>query len=372
MDDSDLERKTMNRRVIVFGIGQNGKKLVDECLRYDCGANIVAIADNYFEKKQYKSIPVIRPDIISQYEYDEVWVATVYFKEAYSQLIDIGVSKTAIFFMEPVLPILEYRIRKQNIERNKDNMQVLDYLDDHHLRMYCYDFYDEYFMLKSEIKYDDDAEMFFGTYQGKRLYLSRTYDTEEKARAYYNSVIMEQDNRSPHCYFNHEWINDQKGISVDVGAAEGIYGLRIIDQIEHLYLIEVDLDWIDALKYTFKDYMDKVTIIRAFVGNKDDDLNMRLDTILRNVQVNTIKMDIEGEELNALKGAERTLADNDVHLAVCTYHHKDDNETIMDYLLKHNFDTVNSEGVVVCYGDWELDRDEVGFRKALLFADKRK
>ena len=362
----------MNTRVIIFGIGEIGVKLIDECLNYESGIDIIAIADNFSPRKEYKSIPVIRPEEIDKYEFDEVWVATVYYNDAVSQLVEIGVSEEIIHFMEPVLPILEYRMKKQCIDRNKDNHQALDYLNNNHLRMYCYEFYDEYLRLKTEIEYDNDVKMFYGLYKEKKLYLSKKLDTEEKARAYFNSVIMEQDVRSPHCYFNHGWIDNQKGISVDVGAAEGIYGLHVIDQIEHLYLIEIDQDWIDALKCTFKEYMDKVTIVRAFIGNSDNGFNRKLDTIFKNIRINTIKMDIEGEEINALKGAEHILTRDDMHLVVCTYHHKDDNTIIGRYLSDKGFDILNSCGVVVCYGDWELDRDEAGFRKALLYADKVK
>jgi FkbM family methyltransferase len=37
-------------------------------------------------------------------------------------------------------------------------------------------------------------------------------------------------------------------------------------------------------------------------------------------KVNFIKMDVEGSELEAIKGAEQTLKNNDVHLAIASYH----------------------------------------------------
>jgi len=360
----------MYKKIIIFGIGEIGKKIIDEYMTYDCGVEIIGIADNYCKMKKYRSIPIITTSDICNVLYDEIWITTVYFKDIISQLVKIGVPKDKIFFMEPVLPVLEYRMRNQIIENTEDKKSVIDYFSKNHLRMYCYDFYDEYLMLDSVIEYDESAGMYYGLYKGKKLYISRKYNSEEKARAYFNAVIMEQDENSPHCYFNHEEIKNQRGISVDVGAAEGIYGLHIIDKIEHLYLIEIDSDWIDALKYTFVDYMHKVTIIRAYIGNKDNKLNMKLDTIFENIKVNTIKIDIEGEEMNALKGAEKILAYNDIHLAVCTYHHRDDNKKITDFLSHRGFDTENSKGFVVCYGEWELIRNETGFRKALLFADK--
>ncbi len=356
--------------IIIYGFGQMGRKLIDECLGYECDVTIVAIADSYSKLPEYNGIPVIRVSKISEYEYDEIWVTTVYYEEVLSALKEAGISEDHVCFREPVVPILEYRMRQMDIEVTEDNSEALDYFKRNHLRMYCYPFYDEYFVKKTEIEYDESAKLYYGQYKGKRVYLARRYDSKEKARAYLNSVIMEQDERSPHCYLKHKSIREQKGVAVDVGAAEGIYGLAIIDDIDHLYAIEGDPEWIDAMRHTFSAYSDKVTIIEKFVGNEDKEDFVRLDTILMDCDIDTIKMDIEGWEMDALQGAESVLERCNVHLAICCYHHKDDNDKITAYLSGKGFNTVNSGGVVVCFGDWELERDEAGFRKALIFADK--
>jgi len=57
-----------------------------------------------------------------------------------------------------------------------------------------------------------------------------------------------------------------------------------------------------------------------------DDLNLE--------KVSFIKMDIEGAELNALKGAEKTILNNKPKLAICIYHSDEDMLRIAEYI--HN------------------------------------
>lgn len=57
-----------------------------------------------------------------------------------------------------------------------------------------------------------------------------------------------------------------------------------------------------------------------------------LDDVIRDLTVGFIKLDIEGAEMNALRGAERTITRDRPLLAVCVYHQPGDMPAIMDYL----------------------------------------
>ena len=57
-----------------------------------------------------------------------------------------------------------------------------------------------------------------------------------------------------------------------------------------------------------------------------------LDEILQDTEVSIIKMDIEGSELAALKGAKRIIAEQMPLLAICVYHRDDDLITIPQYI----------------------------------------
>ncbi|MCI8661569.1 MAG: FkbM family methyltransferase [Lachnospiraceae bacterium] len=371
------------KNVIVFGLGEMGKKLIDECLKFDADVIITAILDNNAAENNYKNIPVIKPKDLSKYAYDDIWISTVYYQEIMKQLFsEYGVEKGKMHFVEPVVPVLENRLRRKYKEQinhidsasdgsflSDEMKEVLYYLKYHPLRMYCYPFYDEYLNKQSQIQYDDKNGLYYGMYDGKRMYLSRKFNTYEKANAYFNAVTMEQDTRSPHCYWNAKNQYNASGIGVDLGAAEGIFALKVIDQAEHIYLIEGDDGWVEALQYTFEPFQDKVTIFTKYVGKEDRDNYAKLDTLLFSEKIDFIKMDIEGMELEALEGAEKILLNNKMQLAICVYHHREDNEVIGQWLHKRGYQFQNSKGFVVCQGDWELEKDETDFRRALLFAN---
>lgn len=76
-------------------------------------------------------------------------------------------------------------------------------------------------------------------------------------------------------------------------------------------------------------------------------LTDRMDNIIKG-RVDFIKMDIEGAELSALKGAENIIKKYKPKLAICVYHYPEDMMTIAKYILSLNLGykiwIVNNEG----------------------------
>lgn len=112
---------------------------------------------------------------------------------------------------------------------------------------------------------------------------------------------------------------------VDVGAAEGIFALDVIEMAGKIYLIEADEMWVEALRQTFRDYEDKVQIICGFLDSVSEGNRVSMDEIFEEEEINYIKMDIEGYEKPALLGAENTLRKSEnLRCAICVYHCRED------------------------------------------------
>lgn len=369
------------KKIILFGIGNNGRKIMDAYEIYDADFEVAAIADNQSELTDYKGVTVISADRIRDYEYDEIWISSIYYREINKQLVEeLRIPMSAVRYVEYPMPFLEKAIHGRYIEGidgrreclSEELRQVIDYVSDNGVRMYCYSFYDEYMNRELPIYYDEEYKLYYGMCYGRRMYLSRKYDTAQKAGLYFQYACMEQDERSPHCYLT-EYFRIEKGdVGVDVGAAEGIFALQVLDKVEHIYLIEADADWCEALKATFCKERDKVTIIQGYVSDTGQGRNLSLDTVFRDKKIDFIKMDIEGAEGKALQGARRLIERCVPKMAVCTYHNREDEEVIRAWLETVGPYAVNhSPGYVVCQGEWELEHlEKVDFRRALLWAER--
>ena len=369
------------KKVILFGIGENGKKVIDAYLKYDKWFEIVAIADNSSDLKEYKGIPVIKPDRIPVFSYDEIWISTIYYQEVTKQLTDeLHIAQSAIRYIEYPMPFLEKQIYKKyedEIEKGKkcksDELQeVINYVKGNGVRMYCYPFFDEYAKKDYPVFFDEDCKLYYGIYAGHKIYLAKTYNTPQKAKQYLRYIYMEQDKRSPHCYFADDNFQIEKGeMGIDIGAAEGVFALDIIDKVDQIYLIEADSDWCEALALTFQEYREKVTIIQGYVSDSEEKGQVVLDKRFKDLKIDFVKMDIEGAEEEALRGAWDLIKENMPKLAICTYHRMLDYQDISRQLSEKGYLVKSSKGYVICQGEWELDHlEDVDFRRALLWAER--
>lgn len=62
--------------------------------------------------------------------------------------------------------------------------------------------------------------------------MSRKFKNEKEVAAYYKSVLMEQDEDSPHKYLTKDFNVENSDVVVDVGVAEGNFSLDIIDRVK--------------------------------------------------------------------------------------------------------------------------------------------
>ncbi|MDR3062186.1 MAG: FkbM family methyltransferase [Dysgonamonadaceae bacterium] len=212
---------------------------------------------------------------------------------------------------------------------------------------YPYPFSLEYYRLPVDCLFDEQYQLPYIIHSGKKLYFPKSYQKRLITFAYRN-LRTEQDARSPHLYVKD--MNRLKGKTVlDIGAAEAIFSLDAIELIHQAYIFECDENWIEALNATFAPWKEKVTIVRKYVGEVDDDNNITLDHFLEGKDKTHLflKMDIEGYEQAALKGAHNTLQEvHDLDFSICTYHRKNDAVEIADILRSYHFEYEQTEGYV--------------------------
>ena len=209
---------------------------------------------------------------------------------------------------------------------------------------------------------DEFNQLPYVIHYNKKLYFPREFNPADIDKNY-KQLLAEQDEASAHRYVNH-WIELSGKTLLDIGASEGIISLNVIEIVDQVILFENDENWIEALSATFAPYKNKVTIVKKFISNVNDDCNLTIDYFLNGKMIDNlfIKMDIEGSEYNALQGATKILNDSkNIQLSVCTYHRKDDFKNISNFLFKKGLYCDFSEGYVF------LDNE---FRKGVIRAKR--
>jgi hypothetical protein len=211
-----------------------------------------------------------------------------------------------------------------------------------------YGFTQEYKQMKIDCFWDESKNLYYVYHLDKKLYFP-CLGKEKNIVTIYKQLLKEQDIRSPHNYV--EDINRLKGkVLLDIGAAEGIFALTCIDIVKEIYLFECDSQWIDALYATFAPWKEKVTIIQKRIGDTNDEKMATIDRIVSENSLSNLflKMDIEGGERLALRGADRTLRveAGQIDYAICTYHKENDAQEINDTLSSCGFQSEFTDGYI--------------------------
>ena len=146
-------------------------------------------------------------------------------------------------------------------------------------------------------------------------------------------------------------INEVKGKTfLDIGSAEGLTSLDVIDEVRNIYMFEQDEQWIEALQATFEPWKVKVTIVSKYISNYNDVNHQTLDDFFKDKPKDNLflKMDIEGEERNALAGCDELFRTSpNLCFAICTYHLPDDEEVISSFLDKYKCEYTNQKGYFI-------------------------
>ncbi len=265
---------------------------------------------------------------------------------------------------------LYFRLMFSSMRGNlKDYKKEIHYIAKHGISMFPYSFSRKYADFESEVTFDHKEEKYYALHRGKKLYFPKGM-SEEEVKGAYKQLVMEQEAASPHRYWSDLNRPEKGDTFIDVGAAEGIIALELIDIVDRVILVECEDAWKSALEATFALYRDKVEIVSAYCCEKvEGESKTTIDHIAGSITNPVIKMDIEGAEIDALKGAKQTLLRKDAKWAICTYHTKTDAENIESILKQMHMKYEYSDGYLLL--PYDLKYSPPYFRRGVLRAKRQ-
>lgn len=216
-----------------------------------------------------------------------------------------------------------------------------------------------YFLTKPKINHlakkylkglEEAGDLYKAAFDAGILYWPKTFSLVRL-----DQVICETFDEKDWHYYKWKHTPIEKGeILLDIGTAEGLFSLCEVNNCSHIYLVEPSHTFMNCLEKTFAPYRDKVTIHNVAIGNEDgmvpfseDALDgkitsgnssntrqtpiRKVDTIIQD-RITYLKADIEGFEIEMLKGAEQTIKKNKPKIAITTYHDENNPDEIIELI----------------------------------------
>ena len=187
-----------------------------------------------------------------------------------------------------------------------------------------------------ESGFDDSLRLPYVIHKGKHLYFPRKYSVAQAVEAYKGYICGDRllgrgEDIAPHQYQSKDFQVHDGDVVVDVGCAEALFSLDVIEQASKVYLIERDGIWKAPLLATFAPYKDKVVFVQKLVSDKDSRTTVSLPSLLKCEPSSPlfIKMDIEGYEPKVVRSLLPLLREREgITLSCCTYHNNEDAATL--------------------------------------------
>ncbi len=329
-------------RFYIWGIGNTTKELWKYLGPTLSQLDIVGYIDNKYVGGEYKGKNVYAPNILMEDRDAYLIIINSYRNEILEQIYsDFPWYQERIFGEEIIKRLL---IITRYAQSNNDEVRAfLNYIEHNQLKSIGNEFIEEYEKRQYSIEFDCEKGLFYVWHGKYKMFFSKSYRDIESANTYYKYLCAEQDQRSPHCYMNAEFCVESGDVVVDAGGAEGNFALSVVERAKKIYIFEPDLDWVEALQYTFEPFKDKVVIVPNILS---DYSGTTLDSYIPvGEKINFIKMDIEGEEYHAIMGAQRVIEESDkLECAICTYHQELAYDIIKSWFEKNGFKTEHTNG----------------------------
>ncbi|RIW12279.1 hypothetical protein D0X99_19545 [Algoriphagus lacus] len=237
------------------------------------------------------------------------------------------------------------------------------FIASHGLTVFPYPFQFNYDRSKVELGFSEEYPYF--DYKGKPLFLPKSWSSD-KAKAYANDVLKEQDAQSPHVYNTPLFTLDQEDILLDIGCGDANFSLESIEKVKKVFLFESDPKWVIPLDKTFQKWKNKVQFFNRRVGTDLDSIDLSKIKDLASQQV-VFKIDVDGAEREVLKLIDPLLNQlKSIKVAICTYHQNQDASDFEHWFKTRGFDTSFGKGYMVFHPDAQIKKPF--FRPGVLFA----
>lgn len=241
----------------------------------------------------------------------------------------------------------------QNNSLGKDQFEAFQYIKANGLSIFPHAFSEKYRDFETKLFFENSLPYVF--HKDKKLFFKRGWSPNQ-VNHYYKSIVMEQDDESPHLYCDNHFKVEEGDVLIDLGVAEGNFSIENIDKASKVYLFEKNEIWLEPLKATFTDYKEKVNLINKFVGSENTENTVSLDSYPELINKNLfIKIDVDGAERAVLKGMEKLLLEcQTVKIAICTYHSQNDAIEFENHLKERGFETNLTPGYMLFFHDKKI------------------
>lgn len=344
------------KKVYFFGAGFCAEHFADKvmlALKKLGGYELIGFLDNNIDKTgtQFSGYPVYHPDILAKVPCDMILIFLME-RTAYEAVF----RQLSAFVPEKV--IHEYyfplEIMLQNNYKGSDDKEIketLEYITCNGISVFNQFIHADY--TYNEVKWDEQVNLpyiDFTTVEGSTvpMYYPRDYKfVSRDGGLYVENLLWEQSEKSPHLYVkkNHNVMDGD--CIIDAGVCEGNFALKYVNIASYIYLFEMDTVWQEPLKCTFRKYKKKVKLISKALSDMTSERTCKIDDIVADKKVDFIKMDIEGTEVSAICGAEKTFRSNDIKASICSYHRNGDEMRIRRQLEKYEYQTSISDGYML-------------------------
>jgi hypothetical protein len=228
--------------------------------------------------------------------------------------------------------------------------------------------------------YDSAKNLPWVMHKNRKLYFARSWPQEKISWKYRDFIEVENilgggyAEKAPHQYQSESFQIKSSDILLDVGCAEALFALDVIDKVRKVILFESDPIWFEPLKATFEKEMQegKVVLIEKNAGGKNTSKSVTIDSVLQNEAYDSlfIKMDIEGNETEVVRSSTGLMKqDKDIRFSCCTYHRPDDAAVLQHIFESNGFQTSFSDGYILFLSDKHIRYPY--FRKGIIRAAKK-